>query len=774
MKKFLNKRGQCSVLYHYLITYFIVFLIPILICCGFFVYLISSISKDVILHKKNELKQTSVLIDTMIEEFTYFGDSIVSNIEVNSFKHETKVFNYPNNYKIIEVKKELPNVFRANQSIFDYFVFFNESEIMVNNQAAYKYEDFYSLYLREADSTSYEDWYKSMKDKQHSKRVVPMKTYLYKDESYTDLIIYKQPLLSSSANIDYGEVWIAIEDTVLEAQMPPMVESSAQYITDSHGNILYSKVSGDNLLGFNAGKGQSNLLKADNDKKSFKINGERYQLIEYKSEQTGLSFIVIQPQKALNQQKLSTITIMMVIISIAVAAGMALSYYMSQKSATPISDILKEVDRTIDYSQGSHKSFDNLRSVFRELVKTNSNMEEAIENQKPFIKNNFVNRLIYGDFMSKDEVAKIASFIELEDNDQVYGVVIFRLLLDDNIFSTDNNKMQKFYMISLEEVIKSYMPGSLYANNGDEQLVVLINLPLQKREDFQKIIEKKVENIISKIPASISNKLYVFGGSEVYELSDISESYQNAVYMFRHKSEWVNDGVIWYSTKNEELPNYPPLDFSMKLTHYTISGDEKKLRDELGKIMKSYILNNNLPLYLQRLLLNELQIVIFRTLGRIEIEEKEYRKYYDVLEKNQNGSLLEQICTTLNIFQEVCHCVAEKNQSMNCESLIDSIKGYIDENYTDDSLSLTSVADTFNISEPYLSSVFKDCMDINFSSYVEQVRTDKAKELLVTTTMTITEIAKKVGYCSVNSFSRAFKRVVGVTASSYRLKLNRS
>lgn len=769
MKELLEKKGQNSVLLHYLITYFIVFLIPILICCSFFVYLISSISKEVIIHKENELKQTSILVDTMIEELAYFGDSIVSNIEINSFKHEREVFNYPNNYKIIEVKKELPNVFQSNQSIFDYFVFFNESEIMVNSQAAYKYEDFYKLYLKEAESSSYEEWYSSMYKEQHSKRVIPMKPYLYKDESYVNLIIYKQPLLSSSGNINYGDVWIAIEDTILETQMPPMVENSAQYITDSYGNILYNKFSGNDLLELDTGKSINNLLSADKEKE-LKINGEKYQIIEYKSKETGLSFLTIQPQKALDQQKISNITIMMVIISIAVAAGMSLSYYMSQKSATPISDILKEVDKTIDYSQGSHKSFDKLKTVFSDLIRTNSSMEEAIENQKPFIKNNFVNRLIYGDFISKTEVAKIASFIDLEDKNQVYGVVIFRLLFDDSIFNNTNNKMQKFYMISLEEVIESCMPGSFYANNGDEQLVVLMNLPYQKRESFQETIEKKVNLVINKLPASITDKIYVFGGSEVFELSDISESYQNAVYMFRHKREWVNDGIIWYSINDEETPNYPPLDFSMKLTHYTISGDEKKLRDELGRIMKSYIINNNLPLYLQHLLLNELQIVIFRTLGRIEIEEKEYRKYYDVLEKNQNTSLLEQISTTLNVFKEVCHYVSTKNQSMNCERLIDSIKSYIDENYTDDSLSLTSVADTFSISEPYLSSVFKECMNINFSTYVEQVRIDKAKELLATT-MTITEIAEKVGYYSANSFSRAFKRVMGITASSYRLKL---
>ena len=88
----------------------------------------------------------------------------------------------------------------------------------------------------------------------------------------------------------------------------------------------------------------------------------------------------------------------------------------------------------------------------------------------------------------------------------------------------------------------------------------------------------------------------------------------------------------------------------------------------------------------------------------------------------------------------------------------------------DSNLSLMGVADNFNIGDSALSSLFKQSMGINFSVYVENVRLEKAKILLKTTDLTVGDIAQKVGYSSANSFCRAFKRVTGKNASSYRAK----
>ncbi|UUX50871.1 helix-turn-helix domain-containing protein [Nisaea acidiphila] len=56
------------------------------------------------------------------------------------------------------------------------------------------------------------------------------------------------------------------------------------------------------------------------------------------------------------------------------------------------------------------------------------------------------------------------------------------------------------------------------------------------------------------------------------------------------------------------------------------------------------------------------------------------------------------------------------------------------------------------------------------SAYLQQLRTEEAKQLLETTAMPIVEIAESVGYTDETSFRRLFKKQVGMTPANYRRK----
>lgn len=152
----------------------------------------------------------------------------------------------------------------------------------------------------------------------------------------------------------------------------------------------------------------------------------------------------------------------------------------------------------------------------------------------------------------------------------------------------------------------------------------------------------------------------------------------------------------------------------------------------------------------------------------MNLQEEDYRKYCRKLEELWGMDLIRQLGGILNLYQELCQEVCECKEGTDAESIVASAAAYIDANYGDSSLSLTGIADMFTISETYLSNLFRQILGINFSVYVEKIRMEKAKELLVMTDMTVSDISSCVGYCSSNSFCRAFRRVTGISASQYR------
>ena len=86
----------------------------------------------------------------------------------------------------------------------------------------------------------------------------------------------------------------------------------------------------------------------------------------------------------------------------------------------------------------------------------------------------------------------------------------------------------------------------------------------------------------------------------------------------------------------------------------------------------------------------------------------------------------------------------------------------------DQPLSIQSLADELEVSPSYFSALFSKCMGIGFHEYLTRFRVEEARQLLTATQYPINEIAVTVGYADQSSFTKAFKRVTGITPYQLR------
>ncbi len=93
---------------------------------------------------------------------------------------------------------------------------------------------------------------------------------------------------------------------------------------------------------------------------------------------------------------------------------------------------------------------------------------------------------------------------------------------------------------------------------------------------------------------------------------------------------------------------------------------------------------------------------------------------------------------------------------------------YIENNFSQDTLSLNNVAGAIGVSANYFSSIFSQEMKMTFIEYVTKKRMEKAKKLLKQTEKHSNEIAAEVGYKDPHYFSFVFKKTVGCTPREYR------
>lgn len=104
---------------------------------------------------------------------------------------------------------------------------------------------------------------------------------------------------------------------------------------------------------------------------------------------------------------------------------------------------------------------------------------------------------------------------------------------------------------------------------------------------------------------------------------------------------------------------------------------------------------------------------------------------------------------------------------------LSKVTQYMKENYNQ-ALSLEAVADKFGFTPTYLSRIFKKYAQVNYRTYLIDLRVNYAVRDLMNTDNTISTIALDHGFADSRAFSKAFYKRYGCLPGAYRKKMLQS
>ena len=110
---------------------------------------------------------------------------------------------------------------------------------------------------------------------------------------------------------------------------------------------------------------------------------------------------------------------------------------------------------------------------------------------------------------------------------------------------------------------------------------------------------------------------------------------------------------------------------------------------------------------------------------------------------------------------------AEDSPEKQEERTISGITRYLQEHLAEE-MSLSVLAEEFHLNPQYISQLFKNEIGVNFLSYLTNIRMEKAKKLLLSTSLSVAEVAEQSGYGDYRVFTKVFKKNEGITPSQYR------
>lgn len=145
--------------------------------------------------------------------------------------------------------------------------------------------------------------------------------------------------------------------------------------------------------------------------------------------------------------------------------------------------------------------------------------------------------------------------------------------------------------------------------------------------------------------------------------------------------------------------------------------------------------------------------------------------FTEIAEEFVNHNLYYDVrCSTLlkDVLIKTARLTASRLQGINSQRA-DDILQYIHNHY-DYPLTNKEIAAHFNYHENYISTLILKYTGLTLHQYVLNHKMHKALVLLQSTTLSIGEVAEKVGMPDIKHFSKCFKKIMGHSPSQFRVK----
>lgn len=102
------------------------------------------------------------------------------------------------------------------------------------------------------------------------------------------------------------------------------------------------------------------------------------------------------------------------------------------------------------------------------------------------------------------------------------------------------------------------------------------------------------------------------------------------------------------------------------------------------------------------------------------------------------------------------------------KDLIENALQYINENFTNPSISLETIANQYFLNKNYFAHLFKDEVGCKYTKYIQNKRISYACELLTTTNQKVIDIMYQCGYRDIKYFNELFQQITGKTPTAFR------
>ncbi len=439
-------------------------------------------------------------------------------------------------------------------------------------------------------------------------------------------------------------------------------------------------------------------------------------------------------------------------------------YLLKPISSAKLLETLKEVASTIQ----QEKEEKDLREVYKQ------EMQENIELKK--IK--FFGELVSGNLSLADAVKEGKNY-EMNLSAGVYQIILFKLLNQASDQEQSQEQVEAYQKLEKEMSKLSYVCRFQRSINGWAFLLTA---------DDEKEMESRRTQVVSTLEDIVRQykEIEYFGGigMPVFRLRELKNSFADADKAFSGRFTYKTNQII----SSNEIRMAGNEDFAtdsfgdLEQIHQAVekflnNGTLEEVRSFVKACLQGIPEESFCSLMVRQYIIMDIYVAVMSFGEKLQNENGSLQEGKQL---EENGEELKRAVSTAESVKDieiyVEHLIEKAIEIRNVASgrrysdIMEMAQNLIKENYMTEDISLNSVAAHVGMSPSYFSTIFSREMDKTFVEYLTEVRMEKARELLVCSSMKTSEVGYEVGYKDPHYFSFIFKKIQGCSPKEYRSK----
>ncbi|WP_169082406.1 helix-turn-helix domain-containing protein [Paenibacillus sp. PL91] len=753
-----------SVIITWLISYISVLLVPIIISGIIYTATWHVVASEVNRANESLLNQMEQAIDSNLLDIERLSTEMTLSNRLAGFLDVEAPIKDPDYYTLAGIAKDLRIYKMANDYIEEIYVYYKNSDTVISSREHLDSQRLFEMTY--TDGMDKNRW-SAIFGKRYTNEYVPI-TYR-EDGQASKAVMYARSLTLDNSEQDGAVLLFIIKDSSLLANISSSNKSSI-VILDKENRLIAAtgNANGSDTLTHEKLTGTSGMF--------YQGTGKQKIAVSYTaSGKTGWKYITIVPAKLFDEKMKLVKNLIYISFILSLFIGGVVTYLFLKRNYNPINTLIRSlVSRSgINFEAGSNE-FGYLKTLLDDTFAEKEKIGERFERHRNSIRSHFLQGLLKGQLDGNMPMQESLDVHAIKLASSRFAVLLFSVdhygkFEISGLIDLPKAKLVHFLVMNVAEEVAEGRHQA-YTTEIDNLQACIINFKEYRDEEELMALAEQVKTFMLD---HFHVHLTVAVSNAHEQLEGIALAYQEAMTALEYRLVMGSGEIIRYGDLSEATREsrsyYYPLHIEQQLINLIKTGDYDKAKAMLDEIVEINVSGAGMSVPLAKCLIFDLISTILKTLSEIGSSDKRdlMGQINSVDQLFACETIKEMQVQISEVLKKVCDSIQDEKSGDNSR-LSQQVIAYVEQRYSSDDLNITALGEAFNLTPSYLSKQFKAQTGEALLEFINKTRIGGAKQLLRTTSLSVSEIAKQVGYSDINTFNRVFKKYEGITPGKYK------